>query len=505
MGDPLWLAQSKLRRRRFDECIAICTDILAKNPRDKAAWFIKTRAITENDYIDDCEMEEETLGDVMVSEEAMASLPRPGTSLNAPSTASANGRPRSGMAMGMRPMSALNRPITGFTRPSTQSHSGSNSKGRPLTMNGRLLRLGTQSMLCESDKFINAETLNLSKFCRDGVLSKVLINFLFYSEKNVRKCLELCSLSTAHFKFKDYFYKLRLGQCYYALGMFRDAERQFESCLRSHGANSNISLIPIYLHLSKIYVKLDQPKKAINCYNNGLTALNANDISLILGKARIYELLGDAQTATYLFKDVLKFESSNIEAMACLGAQYFYLEQYEIALQFYKRLLQIGIQNSELWCNMALCAYYSKQYDIVLQCFKQSLALCSQSDDDALFADIWYNVSIVLISCGDMAFAFKALKIAITANPSHAEAWNNLAILERKVQGNYDKALIHFDTAHELSDFLYEPLYNAALANFKTGNCQLALKKILKSLAVFPNHYASKKLHSELQNEFNIL
>merc|ERR1719486_569463 len=108
--DPLWLAQSKLRRRRFDDCIAICTDILVKNPYDKAAWFIKTRAITENDFIDDCEMEEETLGDLMVNEEAMASLPRPGTSLNAPSTAS--GRPASGLAMGMRPMSGLNRPIT---------------------------------------------------------------------------------------------------------------------------------------------------------------------------------------------------------------------------------------------------------------------------------------------------------------------------------------------------------------------------------------------------------
>jgi len=506
--DPLWLAQSKLRRRRFDECIAICSDILAQNPLDKAAWFIKTRAITEKDYIDDCEMEEETLGDLMVSEETMASLPRPGTSLNAPSTAAASGRPRSGMAsaMGMRPMSGLGRPITGFTRPSTQSRSGSNSKGRPLTMNGRLVRLGTQSMLCASDKFINAETLNVRKVCSDGVVSKALINFLFYSERNVRKCLELCSLSTAHFKFKDYFYKMRLGQCYYALGMLRDAERQFRSCLKQN--SRQISLIPIYLALSKIYLKLDQPKNAIACYNDGLNALGTNDLSLILGKARVYEALGDAQTATFLFKDALKFESCNIEAMACLGAQYFYLEQYEIALQFYKRLLQIGIQNAQLWCNMALCAYYAKQYDIVLQCFRRALTLCAQSDDDAadaLCADIWYNVSIVLISCGDCAFALKALKIALTANPSHAEAWNNLAILERKVQGNYDKAIIHFDTAHELSDFLYEPLFNAALANFKIGNCQLALKKILAALAVFPNHYASKQLHKKLQNEFNIL
>lgn len=281
MMDSLWLAQSKLRRRRFDECIDICTEILNKNPYDKAAWFIKTRAITEKDFIDDCDMEEETLGDLMMNEENMASLPRPGTSLNAPSTSS--GRAMSGLSQGMRPMSGLNRPITGFTRPSTQSlqSSNGNNGARPLTMNGRLLRLGTQSMLCDSDKFINVDTLKLSKFHRDGIFSKLLINFLFYSEKNIRKCLELCSMATAHCKFKDYFYKMRLGQCYYALGMYRDAEKQLKSCLNSHGRN--ISRIPIHLYLAKIYVKLDQPKNAIAAYNNGLQQLNVNDVSLILG------------------------------------------------------------------------------------------------------------------------------------------------------------------------------------------------------------------------------
>ena len=190
--------------------------------------------------------------------------------------------------------------------------------------------------------------------------------------------------------------------------------------------------------------------------------------------------------------------------MACLGAQYFYLEQYEVALQFFKRLLQMGLQNSELWCNIALCAYFCKQYDIVLQCFKQALTLCA--DDDTLLADIWYNIAIVLVSCGDIVFAFKALKIAIAANPHHGEAWNNLAVLERQTnKENYDSAILHFESSHSSADFLYEPLYNAALAHYEMGNCQLALQKVLKALTVFPTHFASKKLHEKLQNEFHIL
>jgi hypothetical protein len=33
--NPIWLAQSKLRRRRFDECIEICSDVLQANPYDQ--------------------------------------------------------------------------------------------------------------------------------------------------------------------------------------------------------------------------------------------------------------------------------------------------------------------------------------------------------------------------------------------------------------------------------------------------------------------------------------
>ena len=103
---------------------------------------------------------------MIVHEETMASLPRPGTSLNKPGTGSSM-RP---LSKGMRPMSGMNRPITGFCRPSTQSlssngsSSNNNSGARPMTMNGRLLRLGTQSMLQDSDKFINPDTLKLRKF-----------------------------------------------------------------------------------------------------------------------------------------------------------------------------------------------------------------------------------------------------------------------------------------------------------------------------------------------------
>jgi hypothetical protein len=50
---------SKMRRRKVDDAISICGDLLAANPRDQAVWYLKCRALTAQQYVDDTEMEEE--------------------------------------------------------------------------------------------------------------------------------------------------------------------------------------------------------------------------------------------------------------------------------------------------------------------------------------------------------------------------------------------------------------------------------------------------------------
>ena len=82
--DPVYWAMSLMRQRRFQPCIDVCTELLSQNPRDLAVWSLKARALTSLHYIDDTELEEEGIGDVMLDENATASVPRPGTSFSAP-------------------------------------------------------------------------------------------------------------------------------------------------------------------------------------------------------------------------------------------------------------------------------------------------------------------------------------------------------------------------------------------------------------------------------------
>lgn len=164
--NPAFLAISKHRRRRFDQSIDATTRILEQQPLDRLAWFIKTRSLTDKMYIDDTDLEEEGIADVLLDENVMAKAPRPGTSLKA--------RPGTQLNQSMRPMTNSGRPVTGFIRPSTQSRSISTASGgrmstaarledafrsgsrpgtslggggRPMSVAGRFLRLGTQSML----------------------------------------------------------------------------------------------------------------------------------------------------------------------------------------------------------------------------------------------------------------------------------------------------------------------------------------------------------------------
>lgn len=45
--DPLYLALSLYRRRRYDKCIEVCSSILDKQPLDQATWCLKMRALTQ--------------------------------------------------------------------------------------------------------------------------------------------------------------------------------------------------------------------------------------------------------------------------------------------------------------------------------------------------------------------------------------------------------------------------------------------------------------------------
>nr|XP_014341424.1 PREDICTED: tetratricopeptide repeat protein 8 isoform X2 [Latimeria chalumnae] len=391
--DPLFLAWSYFRRRKFQPCSEICGQILETNPYDQAAWSLKTQVLTEMVYVDEVDVDQEGIAEMMLDDNAIAQVARPGTSMKLPGTSQGGGP-----SPAIRPMTQAGRPLSGFVRPSTQS-------GRPGTMeqairtprtahtarpvtsaSGRFVRLGTASILTSPDgPFINLSRLNFTKYAQKPNLAKALFEYIFHHENDVKNALELAALATEHAQFKDWWWKVQLGKCYYRLGLYREAEKQFKSALKQQ------DMVDTFLYLAK----------------------EMNNIS----------------SATEYYKEVLKQDNTHVEAIACIGSNHFYSDQPEIALRFYRRLLQMGVYNCELFNNLALCCFYAQQYDMTLSSFQRALSLATNDEE---VADVWYNLGHVAVGIGDLNLAYQCLKLCLANNNNHAEAYNNLAVLEMR-------------------------------------------------------------------------
>ena len=365
---------------------------------------------------------------------------------------------------------------------------------RPTTALGRLVRLGTASMLSEAGgPFINVDRLDLRKYAARPALAKALFEYVLYHDHNPRKALELAALATVAANYEDWSWKERLGKCYYQLGLFREAEKQLASAIKTQ------PMIVSHLQLAKVALRLDQPKNALEVYKKACEKF-PQDTVVMLGIARVHDALNEQVLALAQYKRVLTLDASNVEAIACLAANHFYSDQPELALRFYRRLLQMGVSTPELWNNLGLCCFYASQYDMALSCLEKALGMAG----DAAMADVWYNIAQVAIGIGDLGLAYQGFKIAISVDSNHAEAYANLGVLELR-KGNIDAARSNFSTAQELAPHMFEPFFNGALLAFKLGDFQEAYTLANKALEAFPDHHDSQELLKLLKQHFTML
>uniref|UniRef100_A0A2K6FKQ5 Tetratricopeptide repeat domain 8 n=1 Tax=Propithecus coquereli TaxID=379532 RepID=A0A2K6FKQ5_PROCO len=308
------------------------------------------------------------------------------------------------------------------------------------------------------------------------------------------EALDLAALSTEHSQYKDWWWKVQIGKCYYRLGMYREAEKQFKSALKQQ------EMVDTLLYLAKVYISLDQPMTALNLFKRGLDKF-PGEVTLLCGIARIYEEMNNSSAAAEYYKEVLKQDNTHVEAIACIGSNHFYSDQPEIALRFYRRLLQMGIYNCQLFNNLGLCCFYAQQYDMTLNSFERALSLAENEEETA---DVWYNLGHVAVGIGDTNLAHQCFRLALVNNNHHAEAYNNLAVLEMR-KGHVEQARALLQTASDLAPHIYEPHFNFATISDKIGDLQRSYVAAQKSEAAFPDHVDTQHLIKQLKQHFAVL
>lgn len=450
------------------------------------------RCLTQQVRVDDLEAEEDGIAEMVMGEDAMTDVARPGTSLR-------TGLRSASTSQAMRPVTQSGRPITGVFRPGTQGRPETVESAlraprtaktaRPMTSSsGRFVRLGTASMVASDGPFINLRRVNVSKYARDTCLSRPLFEYIVYNENEIRLGLEVASEATKESEYRDWWWKLQLGKCYYKIGLMREAERQLRSCLK----DPMVTCDP-FLWLGKVFIRMDQPLSAMEVYREGMDRF-PRDLHIHL--ARIHEALNEHDSAASLYRHVLHLDPTNVEAVACIAMHMFYTEQPEVALRLYRRILQMAA-SCEVYNNLGLCCYYSQQYDMALTCFERALLF---SDSDETTAEVWYNLSHIALGTGDRKLADQTLRLAIVANNVHAEAYNNLAAIEgNKKNSNFIQVNALFLSASNHGPHLFEPRYNLAVVNEKIGKYDPAFVNVKQALKLYPEYYSAQDLFQKLR------
>ena len=98
--------------------------------------------------------------------------------------------------------------------------------------------------------------------------------------------------------------------------------------------------------------------------------------------------------------------------------------------------------------------------------------------------DVWYNIGHIGLAIGDTSLAYQCFRLALTADHSHAEAFNNLGVLEMR-RGKVEQARAFFTTAAALAPHLFEPNHNMASLSEKTGDLQTAYVVVQVNLPLF--------------------
>ncbi|KAL0216725.1 hypothetical protein P9112_008909 [Eukaryota sp. TZLM1-RC] len=502
--DPLYLANYHYRIQDYDACITNCTNLLQQNPRDQAAWFLKCKALSSKNYLDDIDMDDEGMADLLLDSNSTSDAPRPGTSFARPMTSKTS-------RAGDKPMTSSGRPITGVVRPGTSrptTKGGSVIRGftakqaltsrpgtsKPVTQAGRLVRLGTASVFA-AGQFVDTEHIQYEKYLNQPSLAKILIDYLLVVEQLPKRALELGTVLTKKNSVNDWFYFHKIAKCYYKLGLYKESESWFQKSLETYDS------VNVVLEFSLVYIKLDLPNTALSLLSRALDR-HPKCTSLMIQISRIHELLNNTDEAMEMFKTVLRHDPSNVEATASLAVHAFYQDQPETALRLYRRLLCMGVVSPELWNNIGLSAFYSGQYDISINC---CLRAVNSQADDTLLAEIWYNISHIAIGVGDLNLAYQSLKICLSLDLNHVEALTNLAYLEMK-RDQLDEARSTLRHVCSQSPMTFEPYYACACLYSKLGDFQSANDYVQKALACFDSVESANvevvQLKEQLEHHF---
>lgn len=205
--------------------------------------------------------------------------------------------------------------------------------------------------------------------------------------------------------------------------------------------------------------------------------MNSNEI-LNLAKEQLKS--GNLKQAEILYKEILKTEPNNINALHYMGIIHFRHKQYNDAINYLQKTLFIAPEYIDAHNNLGRIFQEIGEFDEAILCYQNSLKL------DPNFIQAYINLSIACEAKGQLDESIEYLQKALSLNPTLFYLYNNLAVL-LQTKGQFKQAVACCQRALNLNPNFAEAYINLGTALQATGQLNDAIASFQKALELAPN------------------
>lgn len=309
------------------------------------------------------------------------------------------------------------------------------------------------------------------------------------------------------FEWQDVIAEIKLELMKSAQNRLDDPTTHLNDILNSPSKNLNsnsLNSISSFDEPNKLYekamelVRLSDFKNALILLQHGLK-LNSNDTKFLFASANVQHLCGNYEDAIKSYCQITIHDPNNYLAYTNLGNTWRELTRYNEAIEAFKKALEIAPACAEAAHNLGLCQkalgdthdaieyfnralstnpYYGAPLRALFEIYREQgdVDTAIQKVNDHIKTHGEFGEAIFLLGRGyywidDRIQSERFLRRAITLDPTHSEAWDNLGVTVQD-SGRLNEAIEYYSKSIEINPKSRAPRWHRALARLTLGEFQ---------------------------------
>jgi len=201
---------------------------------------------------------------------------------------------------------------------------------------------------------------------------------------------------------------------------------------------------------------------AISLYKDVLKA-QPHNLQALFGIAEIAQKLNQNDTALSLFSQIINFNPHYLKAYQCRGYLLRTLGNPEGAIADFSAAIALDGSAADIFNSRGIAHCQMQNFDEAIADFSQAI------NRNKNFADAFYNRALAYCKINDFARSIDDYTSTISLKPDHFQAFNNRGIANREA-GQIEKASADLLKSSEINPDFHDGYWNASLCLLMSGD-----------------------------------